>query len=151
MHRSRGFTLVEALVAVTLMALLLGALMPVFQQGLAVMRSGDRHSRAVLLAQSILDRELALGNAQERPSTQESPSQGTASQGEGQEYQWQVTRTPFVDEQAAASSGESGLQSATSESSEAGPFNLVEVSVVVRWPENEFGVQLHSLVLERVQ
>ena len=150
MHRAGGFTLIEALVAVTLLALLFGALMPVFQQGLAVLRSGDRHTRAVLLAQSILDRELALGDAQGL-SAQDGASQGNLSHEAGQDYRWQVTRTPFIDEQVDPTSDETGSQSALGANLDEGLFELVQVSVVVRWPENEFGVQLHTLALQSRQ
>ncbi len=145
MHRAGGFTLIEALVAVTLLALLFGALMPVFQQGLAVLRSGDRHTRAVLLAQSILDRELALGGAQD------GATQGSASHEAGQGYRWQVTRTPFIDEQLDPSADGTGPQSASGTSLDGGLYELVQVSVVVRWPENKFGVQLHTLALQSTQ
>jgi prepilin-type N-terminal cleavage/methylation domain-containing protein len=151
MQRADGFTLIEALVAVTLLALLFGALMPVFQQGLAVLRSGDRHTRAVLLAQSILDRELALGGAQGGLSAQDGASQGSLSHEAGQDYRWQVTRTPFIDEQVDPPSDETGSQSASGANLDEGLFELVQVSVVVRWPENEFGVQLHTLALQSTQ
>jgi type II secretory pathway pseudopilin PulG len=150
MRRSGGFTLIEALVSVTLLALLFGALMPVFQQGLAVLRSGDRHTRAVLLAQSILDRELALGGVQGR-SAQDGASQGNLSHEAGQDYRWKVTRTPFIDEQVDPSNDETGSQSASGTNIDGGLFELVQVSVVVRWPENEFGVQLHTLALQSTQ
>lgn len=50
----RGFTLVEVLVAFTLLALFFGALFQVFAGGLRVTRSGEAQSRAVLLAKSKL-------------------------------------------------------------------------------------------------
>ncbi|HSS65382.1 MAG TPA: prepilin-type N-terminal cleavage/methylation domain-containing protein [Gammaproteobacteria bacterium] len=50
----RGFTLVEVLVAFTLLALFFGALFQVFAGGLTVTRSGEIQSRAVLLAKSKL-------------------------------------------------------------------------------------------------
>ncbi len=56
--RQVGFTLFETLVAMTLMALLLGALMPVFQGGLKSLQFGSQQTRAALLAQSILNRAL---------------------------------------------------------------------------------------------
>ncbi len=150
MHRAGGFTLIEALVAVTLLALLFGALMPVFQQGLAVLRSGDRHTRAVLLAQSILDRELALGGAQGLLA-QDGASQGSLSHEAGQDYRWQVTRTPFIDEQVDPSGDGTGPQLASGTNLDGGLYELVQISVVVRWPENEFGVELHTLALQSTQ
>ncbi|MDH3314428.1 MAG: prepilin-type N-terminal cleavage/methylation domain-containing protein [Gammaproteobacteria bacterium] len=50
----RGFTLLEVLVAFTLLALLFGALFQVFAGGLSLTRSGETQSRAVLLAKSKL-------------------------------------------------------------------------------------------------
>ena len=146
MQRSSGFTLVEALVAVTLLALLFGALMPVFQNGLAVLRSGDRHSRAVLLAQSVLDHQLALGRTKEAVAAAEVAEQGTFG-----DYRWQVTRTAFVAESADAVNDAALNESVPDSTVETGPFELQHISVVVRWPENEFGVQLHTLALEAVR
>lgn len=50
----RGFTLLEVLVAFTLLAMLFGVLFQVFAGGIAVTRSGESQSRAVLLAKSKL-------------------------------------------------------------------------------------------------
>ena len=50
----RGFTLLEVLVAFTLLALFFGALFHVFAGGLSVTRSGEAQSYAVLLAKSKL-------------------------------------------------------------------------------------------------
>lgn len=50
----KGFTLLEVLVAFTLLALFFGALFQVFAAGLAVTRSGESQTRAVLLAESKL-------------------------------------------------------------------------------------------------
>ena len=51
----RGFTLLEVLVAFTLLAIFFGALFRVFAGGLSVTRSGEARSHAVLLAQSKLE------------------------------------------------------------------------------------------------
>lgn len=51
----RGFTLVEVLVAFTLLALFFGVLFQVFATGLTLTRSGESQSRAVLLAKSKLE------------------------------------------------------------------------------------------------
>ncbi len=63
----RGFTLLEVLVAFTLLALFFGALFQVFAGGLTVTRSGESESRAVLLAKSKLaelgaDHRIGPGN-----------------------------------------------------------------------------------------
>jgi general secretion pathway protein I len=50
----KGFTLIEVIVAFTILALVFGALFEVFAGGLAVSRNVEAQSRAVLLAQSKL-------------------------------------------------------------------------------------------------
>ena len=52
--KQRGFTLLEVLVAFTLLAVIFGALFEVFAGGLAAVRDGDLRSHATLLAQSKL-------------------------------------------------------------------------------------------------
>ena len=53
-NAQRGFTLLEVLVALTLLAIFFGALFRVFAGGLSVTRGGEAQSHAVLLAQSKL-------------------------------------------------------------------------------------------------
>ena len=50
-----GFTLIEIVVAFAVLSVVLTALLQVFQQGLGSLDSAQRHSEAVLLAQSKLD------------------------------------------------------------------------------------------------
>jgi general secretion pathway protein I len=57
----RGFTLLEVLVAFTLLALFFGALFQVFAAGLTLTRSGESQSRAVLLAKSKME-EIGADN-----------------------------------------------------------------------------------------
>ena len=150
MRRASGFTLIEALVAVTLLALLFGALMPVFHNGLAVLQSGDRHTRAVMIARSVLERQRVAAVL---------PASATATSGDDEgrfeDFRWRVTRAPFVDE-TVRESNQTTLQTAAQIAAQAAtradeaataPFMLQQISVVVHWPGNESGVQLHSLVL----
>ena len=85
-RRQSGFTLLETLVAMTLLALLAGALMPVFQQGLAVLERGDRRTQAVMLAQALLE-EHAVRREEEGAASAQSGAEG--------EFQWQVERVPW--------------------------------------------------------
>ena len=130
---ARGFTLVEALVAVTLLALLLGALMPVFQQGLSVLERGDRRTRAVLIAQSVLERHTIAMN-DERPV----PQPETAGEEDG--FAWEVTREPY-----AADDGGPPLELEPSD------LTLSLVRARVRWPPGDNEVSLATLVLERTR
>ena len=122
---SGGFTLVETLVAVTLLALLFGALMPVFQQGLTVLRVSDRHARAVLLAQSLLDREASTQLHEEEREHE--------SAGEEGDLRWQVTREPYAGDDAGPEILAEGI------------LALEKVAVTVTWDGNETGVRLATL------
>lgn len=86
--RERGFTLLEALVAVSLLALLLGALMPVFQQGLAVLERGERRTRAVQLAQGLLERHAV-------PASGEDDAATAALSGEEDGFAWSISRARY--------------------------------------------------------
>src|SRR5262245_25109474 len=53
--RSRGFTLIEVLVAFAILAVALTALFQLFSSGLGAIGSAERHSMATMLARSLLD------------------------------------------------------------------------------------------------
>ena len=85
----RGFSLLEVLVAFTILAMLLAALFQVFSAGLHAARSGDRYTRATVIAQSQI---AALGV--------ESPLQeGITSGTTDDDYHWRVTVRVYADEQ----------------------------------------------------
>lgn len=117
---SRGFSLLEVLVAFTILAMLLGALFQVFSGGLHAARSGDRYTRATVIAQSTLS-ALSV----EYPP-QEGVSSGTTDDG----FDWRVSVGPYSDD--LLSVAESPLQ----------PY-LVNVQVF--WEE---GGDAHSVSLE---
>jgi general secretion pathway protein I len=85
----RGFSLLEVLVAFTILAMLLAALFQVFSAGLHAARSGDRYTRATVIAQSHI---AAVGI--------ESPLQeGITSGTTDDDYHWRVTVRAYTDEQ----------------------------------------------------
>lgn len=91
----RGFSLLEVLVAFTILAMLLGALFQVFSGGLRAARAGDSYTRATVIAQSRL---AALGV--------EYPLQeGTTSGSVDDTFHWRVIVRPYVDDQLPAGRG----------------------------------------------
>ena len=88
-----GFSLLEVLVAFTILAMLLGALFQVFSGGMHAARSGDRHTRATIIAQS---RMAAVGTEQ--------PLAEGVDNGRVEDYDWRVTIGPYSDDQLSPSS-----------------------------------------------
>ncbi|TFH50464.1 MAG: prepilin-type N-terminal cleavage/methylation domain-containing protein [Lysobacterales bacterium] len=89
---SRGFSLLEVLVAFTILAMLLGALFQVFSNGLHAARSGERYTRATVIAQSRL---AALG-------VEDSVEEGVTSGTTNDAYHWRVTVSAYRDDQMPA-------------------------------------------------
>jgi general secretion pathway protein I len=84
----RGFSLLEVLVAFTILTMLLGALFQVFSAGLHAARSGDRYSRATVIAQSQL---AALG-------VEHALQEGIVSGTTDDDYHWRVAVSAYEDE-----------------------------------------------------
>ena len=81
--RQRGFSLLELLVAFSIMAMALGMLYRAAGGGMHSVGEVDRYQRAALLAQSILDQRDSV--------TQE----GWSDSGESSGYTWNVRSTPY--------------------------------------------------------
>lgn len=121
----RGFTLLEVLVAFTILVMILSALFHVFSGGLYAATVGDQYSRATLIAQSKLA-ELAA---------QEQFSEGALNGRQDDVYRWQTNVAPY----AAADSPLSDVPG----------LEPWKVTVEVSWgsPDKERSVSLSSLVL----
>jgi len=91
-HACRGFSLLEVLVAFTILAMLLAALFQVFSGGLHAARAGDRFTRATLIAQSRL---AAVGLEQ---PLQEGVSSGSTDDA----FHWRITVGEYFDDQLPA-------------------------------------------------
>ena len=91
----RGFSLLEVLVAFTILAMLLGALFQVFSGGLRAARAGDSYTRATVIAQSRL---AALGV--EFPL-----EEGTSSGSVDDTFHWRVIVRPYVEDALPAGQG----------------------------------------------
>jgi len=93
--RCRGFSLLEVLVAFTILAMLLGALFQVFSTGLHAARSGNGYTRATVIAQSRLA-ELGV----EHP-LRVGVFNGTTDDS----YHWRVIVSEYMDDQLPLSDG----------------------------------------------
>lgn len=88
-HACRGFSLLEVLVAFTILAMMLAALFQVFSGGLHAARAGDRFTRATLIAQSRL---AAVGLEQ---PLQEGVTSGSTNDA----FHWRITVGEYLDDQ----------------------------------------------------
>ncbi|MES2934266.1 MAG: type II secretion system protein, partial [Pseudomonadota bacterium] len=115
-HASRGFSLLEVLVAFVILAMVLGVLMEIFAGGLRNVGRASETQHAVLLAQSKL---AAVGI--------EVPLAAGEVNGEfDKTYRWQVSIKPYQDNQPTAAD-DSGLPVPIL------PVMLFEVEVRVLW------------------
>jgi general secretion pathway protein I len=123
--RAAGFSLIEVLVAFTILALSLGTLYQVFSQGLRAADMGDDYTRAVVHARSQLAR---LGLEAEGD---EAAMEGELDDG----YRWQAVIEPYAPAEGEPPFSESGLEP-------------VLVRVRVSWGH---GPRERSFVLETVR
>lgn len=119
-----GFTLLEALVALAILALSFAALFEVYTGGLATVSATDGHLRARLLAQSLM--------AEVRAGT---PNPGALS-GRNGDMTWTITTRP-----ADGLSGDVGPQN---------PWRAFAVEVAVTWPPGRV-VRLETVRLGKIR
>ncbi|MGH8474356.1 MAG: type IV pilus modification PilV family protein [Methylococcales bacterium] len=106
----RGFSLLEILVAFSIMAVILGVLLQIFGKGLNMADTGQRYSRAVLIAESLL---ATVGQTRKIEVGEESGEIGDF-------YDWSIQIQPYEDPDLDA---EGSLTQ----------YFLYGVSVSVRW------------------
>jgi general secretion pathway protein I len=121
--RSAGFMMVEVMIALAITALAFGLAFNALSGGFDRLRKDQNSMKALLLAESTLDRvghDIALGSAASGEST-------------GDGLSWQVQTAPYTDDPVAAS----------------GPLIGYLVRVTVSWKErsNTRQVQLTTLRL----
>jgi general secretion pathway protein I len=121
----RGFSLLEVLVAFTILIMVFGALFEIFGRGVRAATVSERYSLATLIAQSRLA-ELAA---------EDSLSEGIDDGDAGRGYRWQSTIVPYVEPEGASFDGMK--------------VKLWTVTVDVTWGEDEplRSVSLSSLLL----
>lgn len=114
-RRQEGFSLLEVMVAFTVLALTLGVLLQIFGNGVRLAGSLDEYTRATLLAES----KLAQIDSEE-------PLEEGESHGDfvDEPFHWQVTVSPFEPEVEELDS-------------ETLPARLYRIEVRVEWAEGE--------------
>ena len=117
--QSAGFTLLEALIAIVILAMSLGALLQLYSTGLRGVGSIDDHLRARLLAQSVMaemsyDRRLRPGKLQ----------------GRFDQFAWTLSITPFDDGQPAPQ--------------QVNPWTLHRLALTVTWSQGR-RIELQTL------
>src|ERR1700753_2620456 len=117
--RRRGFTLVEALVALSLLLVFAVALSPVFSHGRRLLARGDGEIRAELLLRSLLTAEFDTADPQ-----------NSLREGESGRYRWRVAVEPF---DAAALRQPSDDAAVSEDSASAKALSLFKVSARVSW------------------
>jgi general secretion pathway protein I len=127
MKKARGFTLIEILVAMTMFAVVGGALLQLFEGGLRAARQAADYTHAVLLARSKLTELLAYNDL--RPGTIEGEFEGG--------YRWQAV-----------------LSAIPQEEPEREPWlNPLDLRLTVAWgePGDEGSFDLQSICLSEAQ
>ena len=120
--RSRGFSLLEVLVAFVVLALALGVIMRVFSQGMSRMGESDYYARAVTLAESKLA-QLGAGIPLE---------EGELS-GEGEDaLRWRVRLAAYDADKAQAAKAAKAVKEGEA-ALPVMPVRLLQVEVEVNW------------------
>lgn len=109
----RGFSLLEILVAFSIMALALGMLLSIFSSGLRNASVSEDYTVAVQIAEALM-----AGVGVERPL-----QQGRASGVENQKYSWELTVAPYD-------------LSTQKGNAQAAPAQLYMVTVLVGWGDD---------------
>lgn len=107
---SRGFTMLELLVAFVILALSLGMLYRASGGSARSVGDVERYQRALVLADSLLQLRDAV------------PAQGWSQSGESAGYRWRISSTPHP---TAVDAGNPNV-----------PV-LHEISIIVAWPEGD--------------
>jgi prepilin-type N-terminal cleavage/methylation domain-containing protein len=143
MADSSGFTLLEVLAALTILAIALSALYNSFGTALRARDGATDRLAATQLAQSLLSQQI-LSRAIE-------PAVSKGRQGQ---YQWVIAVRPFEDE-PPASRGQTRSRFEQKDQERAPPpppdqWKLFEISITVNWPRNR-SMRLDTLHLARAQ
>jgi prepilin-type N-terminal cleavage/methylation domain-containing protein len=127
MNNDKGFSLIEALVAITILGITLGVIMSLFSGAMRSVAASDEHSKALLFAKKGMEDAMLMKDIQ----------LGTEEGSFGRGYTWERTITPLD-----ASEEEEFIN-------ESPPFNLYEVEIRVKWfsASVEKAISLRSVII----
>jgi len=121
-HGSRGFTLVESLTALAILAIALTALFQSYSSGLGAVRIIDNYTSAGILAESIMAKAMA------------SPGEPRPGHGRTGKFTWRITTQP--------------TGKAPQSNAKVKPFRLYTIAVQVSWSRNRT-IELNTVRLAR--
>jgi general secretion pathway protein I len=130
--RSRGFSLIEVLVAFVILSLVMTALFRLFSGALVNVSAADEYSRAVLVAESALAEAAAANPLKEATQT------GTADDGR---MAWTTRVAPYAPP---------GVNPDLERASEAMPARLYRITAEVAFPAPSGGTRTFALATTRV-
>ena len=127
MSNEKGFSLLEALVAITILGITLGTIMSLFSGAMRSVGASDEYSQALLLARKGMEDTMLM----------EDIHLGTEDGSFGNGYTWERTISPIE------------ISEEDEYLDENPPFNLYEVEIKVKWWswKAEKVMSLRSLVL----
>ncbi|MEK6546358.1 MAG: type II secretion system protein [Nitrospinota bacterium] len=111
MNNEKGFSLLEALVAITILGITLGTIMALFSGALRSVGSSEEYSQALLLAKKGMEDAILM----------EDIHSGTDEGSFGNGYTWERTIMPLE------------ISEEEEYTNENIPFNLYDVEIKVKW------------------
>ena len=125
-RRQKGFSLLEVLVAFSILALSMGVLMQIFSGGLHNVELSGHHVKAVAIARSLLAR---LGSETPVLAGEQSGEFGDPER-PAELYNWQMTQQALEEVPESGASGQPAMLS---------PFGLMGVTLSVSWQDGHAG------------